>query len=138
MVCFGLSYSLSGFEKQDPEAAMVAPLLEAWCDEKSPLGEIGMDFNRDVFRFTEKDDLSLPDTVKMARYCARRGFHGRGRTWRTRMKQAEIEFDELESRAWSGLRHSAGLHSRRSHEEDQSRSSGPAIARAGGSRSSWT
>ena len=71
MVCFGPSYTLSDFEKQDPEAAMVAPLLEAWCDEKSPLGEIGMDFNREVFRFTEKDDLSLPDTVKKAHQVIR-------------------------------------------------------------------
>ena len=71
VVCFGPSYTLTDFERQDPEAALVAPLLEAWCDEKSPLGEIGMDFNRDVFRFTEKDDLSLPDKVKKAHQVIR-------------------------------------------------------------------
>ena len=71
VVCFGPSYTLSDVEKQDPEAAMVAPLLEAWCDENSPLGAIGMDFNRDVFRFSEKDDLSLPDTVKKAHQVIR-------------------------------------------------------------------
>ena len=43
MVCFGPSYTLTDFEKQDPEAALAAPLLEAWCDEKSSLGEIGED-----------------------------------------------------------------------------------------------
>ena len=57
VVCFGPSYTLSDFEKQDPEAAMVAPLLEAWCDEKFALGEIGMDFNRDVFRWVFFDRL---------------------------------------------------------------------------------
>ena len=71
VVCFGPSYPLTDFEKQDPEAALAAPLLEAWCDEKSPLGEIGKDFNRDVFRFTEKDDLSFPDTVEKAHQVIR-------------------------------------------------------------------
>ena len=71
VVCFGPSCTLTDFEKQDPEAALAAPLLEAWCDEKSPLGEIGKNFNRDVLRFTEKDDLSLPDTVKKAHQVIR-------------------------------------------------------------------
>ena len=52
VVYFGPFYTLTDFEKQDPEAALAAPLLDAWCDEESPLGEIGKDFNRDVFRFT--------------------------------------------------------------------------------------
>ena len=60
VVCVGVSYALTDFEKQDPEAALAAPLLEAWCDQRSPLGETGKDFNRDVFRFTERDDLRIP------------------------------------------------------------------------------
>ena len=35
------------------------------------MGEIGKDFNRDVFCFTDKDDLSLPDTVKNAHQVIR-------------------------------------------------------------------
>ena len=66
VVCFRPSYTLTDFEKQGPEAALVAPLLEAWCNKQSCLGEIGKDFNRDVFRVTEQDDLSLPDAVKKA------------------------------------------------------------------------
>ena len=50
----------------DPEAAFAAPLLEAWCDPHSTLGEIGREFDREVFRFTERDDLSKPETVKSA------------------------------------------------------------------------
>ena len=42
------------FEKQDPETVLAAPLLEAWCDENSLLGEIGKNLNRDTVRFTEK------------------------------------------------------------------------------------
>ena len=71
VVCFGPSYTLSDFEKQDPEAALAAPLLEAWCDEKYFLGEIGTDLNRDIFRSQEKDDLSIPDTVKKAHLIIR-------------------------------------------------------------------
>ena len=41
VVCVGPSYALTDFEKQDPEAAQAAPLLEAWCDQQSPLGETG-------------------------------------------------------------------------------------------------
>ena len=60
VVCSGPSYTLTDFEKQDPEAALAAQLLEAWCDEMSPLGEIGEVLHWDVFLFTEKDDLSPP------------------------------------------------------------------------------
>ena len=66
VACVGPSYGLADFEKHDPEAALAAPLLEAWCAQQSPLGETGKDFNRDVFRFTERDDLPLPDAVKKA------------------------------------------------------------------------
>ena len=33
VVCFGFSYILTEFEKQGPEAALAAPLLEAWCGQ---------------------------------------------------------------------------------------------------------
>ena len=59
MVCVGPSHALADFEKQDPEAALAAPLLEAWCDQRSALGEAGKDFSRDVFRFIGRDELSL-------------------------------------------------------------------------------
>ena len=37
VVCVGPTYALTDFGKQDPEAALAAPLLEAWCDQQSPL-----------------------------------------------------------------------------------------------------
>ena len=66
VVCVGPSHALSDFGKQDPEAALAAPLLEAWCDQQSALGEADKDYNRDVVCFTERDGLSVPDTVKKA------------------------------------------------------------------------
>ena len=147
VVCFGPSYTLTDFEKQDPEAALAAPLLEAWCDEKSPLGEIGKDFNRDLFRFTEKDDLSLPETVKKAHQVIRQhpGCHLHGSlpctqrsSWPARTTPVESVYGELASRAWSGPLPSGAWPRQPSAEEVPSHSNGLATARAGSSRSSLT
>ena len=66
MVCFGPTCTLSDFEEQDPEAALAAPLLEGWCDSQSSLGEAGESFGREVIRFTEREHLSRPETIKQA------------------------------------------------------------------------
>ena len=60
VVCSGPSYTLTDFGRQDPEAALAEPLLEAWCYEKFLFGEVGKDFNRESFASPSRKICPFP------------------------------------------------------------------------------
>ena len=66
IVCFGPSRTPCSASSEDPDFAVAAPLLEGWCAKDSELGKVGNEMGRNVFRYTEEDDLSKASTIRDA------------------------------------------------------------------------